>query len=337
MPRYTHPDYLNGGVTAERRYYAFGASRGGSGILQTENRFTSQKLDGTGLYYYGARYYDPAIGQFVSPDTIVPAPGAVFAYNRYMYAYGNPLRYSDPTGHFSEDQLVEWYSENWRDLFSDNWIKLLLDSPNSQILGAQLGDLVVLGQGNNSTRGVLVLNSADQLTLWDVDNKTPINVGQTESSSLGLYRIAGGETGNEGTRFGYLHGETRYLPATNGSGWGPHVMKLLAEYSTNVSLESQELAGDWFMGSGGQGHFVSNSIAFQEFSFEGPLAKMGGGLTVASAVDLVRTTVQGAKATRLGVGGVIGSVALTAYGSAKYRPVYELTPCSSTGVNYCGR
>ena len=90
---------LSGSVAAERRYLAFGGERDSSGNLRTENQFTSQKLDGTGLYYYGARYYNPEIGQFISPDTIVPAPGAVFAYNRYMYAYGNPLKYVDPSGH----------------------------------------------------------------------------------------------------------------------------------------------------------------------------------------------------------------------------------------------
>ena len=107
--RYIHPDHLggtaietdlSGSVTAERRYLAFGGKRGNSvGLLRTEHRFTSQKLDETGLYYYGARYYDPELGQFVSPDTIVPDATEVFAYNRYMYTYGNPLNYTDPSGH----------------------------------------------------------------------------------------------------------------------------------------------------------------------------------------------------------------------------------------------
>jgi RHS repeat-associated protein len=30
--------------------------------------FTGQRLDSTGLYYYGARYYDATIGRFISPD-----------------------------------------------------------------------------------------------------------------------------------------------------------------------------------------------------------------------------------------------------------------------------
>ena len=51
--------------------------------------------------YYRARYYDPSLGQFVSPDTIVPEPSNVLDYNRYLYGLGNPVRYNDPTGHCS--------------------------------------------------------------------------------------------------------------------------------------------------------------------------------------------------------------------------------------------
>ncbi|MCB9139753.1 MAG: RHS repeat-associated core domain-containing protein [Caldilineaceae bacterium] len=65
----------------------------------TDNLFTGQKQDESGLYYYNARYYDPEIGHFISPDTLVPDPGSVFGYNRYMYSLGNPLRFSDPSGH----------------------------------------------------------------------------------------------------------------------------------------------------------------------------------------------------------------------------------------------
>jgi hypothetical protein len=51
------------------------------------------------LYFYNARYYDPALGRFVQADTVVPAPGNPQALNRYAYALNNPLRYTDPTGH----------------------------------------------------------------------------------------------------------------------------------------------------------------------------------------------------------------------------------------------
>ncbi len=47
----------------------------------------------SGLYYYGARYYDPWLGRFISPDTVLAG------LNRYAYCGNNPVRYVDPTGH----------------------------------------------------------------------------------------------------------------------------------------------------------------------------------------------------------------------------------------------
>ncbi len=157
VPRYIHADHLgstaietnlSGQVSAERRYYAFGGERASSGTLRTENQFTSQKLDGTGLYYYGARYYDPEIGQFVSPDTIVPAPGEVFAYNRYMYGYGNPLRFSDPTGYYTSDEIKGHFGCNYWNCVEEQfyygapyeglgeWLGVLLTAEDGYIIAA---------------------------------------------------------------------------------------------------------------------------------------------------------------------------------------------------------
>ncbi|MXZ19633.1 MAG: hypothetical protein F4Y84_03305 [Caldilineaceae bacterium SB0665_bin_25] len=73
------------------------------GTLQTDRTFTGQKEDGTGLLYYNARYYDPALGTFISPDSLVPDLGMVVDYNRFLYARGNPLKYSDSTGYIPLD------------------------------------------------------------------------------------------------------------------------------------------------------------------------------------------------------------------------------------------
>ena len=54
----------------------------------------------SGLYYYGARYYDPLIGRFISADTLVQSPANPQTLNRYSYVLNNPLRYTDPTGHY---------------------------------------------------------------------------------------------------------------------------------------------------------------------------------------------------------------------------------------------
>ena len=88
----------SGAASTSERYYAYGKDRG-TGNLPTDHRFTGQISDASGLVFMNARYYDPVLGSFLSPDTLVPEPGQPEGYNRYAYANGNPLRFSDPNGH----------------------------------------------------------------------------------------------------------------------------------------------------------------------------------------------------------------------------------------------
>jgi len=176
---YLHGDHLGsislltnqaGGLISQQEFDPWGKVRtsvSGS-ISQTSINYTGQRLDnGTGLLYYHSRYYDPGLGKFVSPDTIVPGmasgkggdaatirysgkeelrgltvdfhettfvqdlhqenaftvangfwfqlneknqkraksfwgPANPQALNRYSYVLNNPLRYNDPTGHWTE-------------------------------------------------------------------------------------------------------------------------------------------------------------------------------------------------------------------------------------------
>lgn len=70
-------------------------------------KFTGQRLDGTGLYYYGARYYDAEIGRFISPDSIVQNYANPQSLNRYSYVFNNPLKYVDSSG-----MIVEFENED---------------------------------------------------------------------------------------------------------------------------------------------------------------------------------------------------------------------------------
>ncbi len=122
MLSYLHGDHLGstsvatnagGAAISSARYFAYGGQRSGNLFaLPTDHAFTGQKLDkGTGLMHYGARYFDSALGTFISPDTIVPQPGDPQALNRYSYTLNNPLRYTDPTGHAwrEDDSGGAWY------------------------------------------------------------------------------------------------------------------------------------------------------------------------------------------------------------------------------------
>jgi RHS repeat-associated protein len=61
-------------------------------------KYTGRENDGTGLYYYRARYYHPRLQRFVSEDPIGLRGGDV---NLYGYVDGNPLMWRDPLGHFT--------------------------------------------------------------------------------------------------------------------------------------------------------------------------------------------------------------------------------------------
>jgi RHS repeat-associated protein len=77
---YYHPDHLGSlniltdsrGYTAQTvAYYPFGETRTNTGPIDLPYKYTGQELDPeTGLYYYQSRYYDPAVGRFITPDPL---------------------------------------------------------------------------------------------------------------------------------------------------------------------------------------------------------------------------------------------------------------------------
>jgi RHS repeat-associated protein len=84
----------------QMRYTPWGVSRDAGTNLDTDHKFTSQVEDASlRLYWYVSRAYDPALGRFTCPDSIVPNPGNPQSLNRYSYVRNNPLGYTDPTGH----------------------------------------------------------------------------------------------------------------------------------------------------------------------------------------------------------------------------------------------
>ncbi|HSP78408.1 MAG TPA: toxin TcdB middle/N-terminal domain-containing protein [Myxococcaceae bacterium] len=89
----------SGQVVASYDYSAFGATLSSSGSTSNSRGYGGHVVDDTGLVYMNARYYDPQLGRFVSPDPVVPSSENPQALNRYAYVYNNPISNSDPTGH----------------------------------------------------------------------------------------------------------------------------------------------------------------------------------------------------------------------------------------------
>jgi RHS repeat-associated protein len=64
-------------------------------VIESNLRFPGQTEDAeTGLYYNWHRYYDPALGRYVTADPI----GLVGGVNLYAYVGGDPVNLSDPDG-----------------------------------------------------------------------------------------------------------------------------------------------------------------------------------------------------------------------------------------------
>jgi RHS repeat-associated protein len=109
---YAHGDHLgslnvltnaSGQEVQRLTYLPFGETLSNTGTVDfLQHRYTGQEQDPeTGLYFYHARYYNPVLGRFLSPDSIVPGAGNPQSLNRYSYVTNNPVNLTDPSGHFS--------------------------------------------------------------------------------------------------------------------------------------------------------------------------------------------------------------------------------------------
>jgi len=112
--QFYHPDHLgsswiitdgSGAIKEKNEFHPFGTYHEAidfdSSFPDVNYTFTGQEEDDeVGLYNYNARLYDPELGRFISPDSIVPDPGDLQALNRYSYCLNNPLIYVDPSGNF---------------------------------------------------------------------------------------------------------------------------------------------------------------------------------------------------------------------------------------------
>ena len=94
----------SGGI--EYSYDAYGNLAAPQAATDTNRYlFSTKEFDRrSGLYYFGARYYDPEIGRWLTPDPL----GFVNGPNMYAYVDNNPINEIDPYGLFS-------WNRGWRE------------------------------------------------------------------------------------------------------------------------------------------------------------------------------------------------------------------------------
>ncbi len=98
-----------GAVVERNEFYPEGGLRWANGGSPESFGFSGKEHDASGLIFFGARYLDPVLGRWTSPDPTFLHVDATFmgygeeATNPYGYALGNPVNNRDPDGRFVDN------------------------------------------------------------------------------------------------------------------------------------------------------------------------------------------------------------------------------------------
>ena len=89
-----------GTLQTQYTYEPFGYATQTGQATTTSYKYTGREDDGSGLYYYRARYFHPRLQRFIGEDPIGFAGGDV---NLYAYVLNHPLGLVDPSGRAPND------------------------------------------------------------------------------------------------------------------------------------------------------------------------------------------------------------------------------------------
>ncbi len=151
-------------VFARYDYMPFGSERVTEGDEKEAHRYTGQELDEeTGLYYYGARYYDSDIGRFISVDPLVMdeakksqvSMASVLKnpqlLNAFTYTLNNPVKFIDPTGESTASNMA------WG-------IGAVIDSLPRLYFGTALGLTSPFSANNAVVGSILIADGTERLS-----------------------------------------------------------------------------------------------------------------------------------------------------------------------------
>lgn len=97
----------NGSATDSYTYDAYGNTVDASGSTENVYGYTGEQFDSElGFEYLRARYYNPAIGRFISRDPFGGIQESPMTLHKYMYAHATPTNAIDPSGNLAIFTLI---------------------------------------------------------------------------------------------------------------------------------------------------------------------------------------------------------------------------------------
>ena len=234
MQFYYHPDHLgsssyitnlDGEVVQHIEYVPFGEVfvEERNNIWNTPYLFNAKEFDEeTGLYYYGARYYDPRLSLWLSID---PKEEKYSNVSTYCYVISNPLKYTDPTGmeidmtkvRLADEQLKLSTTQSViKDLASQTGLQLSLDKDNKLQYAKNDEGKPIINKITNKKGKEIDAGSktARNFLIKMIDNKTEIEVSYhakrtvTSGTQIGLSfeqisNMVKGAVGVDGNTLGF--------------------------------------------------------------------------------------------------------------------------------------
>ena len=177
-----------------------------AGTEKAKYRFTGKELDeeavytdrGLDWYYFGARYYDPVIGRFLTPDPLAANSPSLTPYH---YAANNPLKFIDPTGMDTlQAQQLNQILEQTHNNFSNQTV--VCNTSTLQAVSNYLTQQnvnapteLINSQGNATTANQMIQNIANSENFETVTPQQAI-----ELVNNGAVVIAG----QEGAQYGHV-------------------------------------------------------------------------------------------------------------------------------------
>ena len=174
------------------RWDAFGGMF--AGVLAPYSRMgiTGKEYDPkTGQVFFGSRWYNPMVGQFIMPDTFMGQLNRPQSLNAYAYAWNNPVNRIDPTGHWVDNSDGTYTAESGDTLWGlaeqttgdgSNWTNLGYDGTPKNL---QIGETIGTSSGGSSSGGTSSGDTSSGDTSYGDTSSGDTTSGGTSSNGGG--------------------------------------------------------------------------------------------------------------------------------------------------------